>query len=143
MPSATRPCARWKRLTALRVCGPRTPSAARPSARWTARTPSVVVVVAVAAWAAPSSGPVWPITPAAMSAAEIRAVAVRGMAMSLAAVAARRRCERARERSHSSGRPRSRTPGGSAKIANRSSVRIRASAASIESSLVVAAYEVS
>ena len=46
--------------------------------------PSVVVVVAVAACAAPISGPVWPTRPAAMSAAEIRAVAVLGKAINLA-----------------------------------------------------------
>jgi hypothetical protein len=38
MPSTTRPLARWKRFTARRVCGPKTPSAATPSALWTAAT---------------------------------------------------------------------------------------------------------
>jgi hypothetical protein len=83
-------------------------------------------VVEPAACAAPTSGPVWPTMPAAISAAEIRAVAVRGSAMIRAAAAWRRRRERAADRSHSSGRARSRRPGGSAKIAKASSVVIRA-----------------
>ena len=122
-PSTSRPWARWNVRTARRVWRPKTPSAGIPSARWAAATagpllpifrspvPTALVATGSCALATWPAGTISVAAISAVGTAHFFRFARR------AAAASRRRRERFSDRSHTSGLPRSRLPGGSAKIA--------------------------